>query len=175
MKRLKRKKVIKLGVLRGDDPYGAHLKWESKHQDIGWDIAFYMPVLIRDALRSVAANSYGFPKNFPGVSAPQEEGYDKWMHEQLRAWKKKINDLADKFDYAARVNVPEEFLPEEDRKAFDEYYDNLKLEDVLNPSYELPENIKRIQEKECEIIDDMRSTLKEAFQELSEIWWDLWD
>ncbi len=170
----KRKESIKLGKLEGIDCN--HLKWKSKDKALSWDFAYYMPILMRDALREMASSLHGCPSRLA-------EKFDNDIDAACAEWSRILNKIADKFDYASRIFDTSDFLPKEDQMKLEEYYsrdhylDYKRNEDgsVQYTPEPTPEYIKEIHEKENKISEDMNSKLKEALQELGEIWYDLWD
>lgn len=169
-----RKEVIKLGKLEGSD-YD-HLRWESKDRTISWNFAYCMPMLLRDILRDFASNVQSCPDWLA-------KEFDYNIDDACAEWSKRINQIADKFDYASKIDDTMDFLSEEDQAKMHEYLsqgthtlcqkDKNDFEEWL--ATPTPEHIKDIQKKEDKIAEDMRNKLKEALQELGEIWYDLWD
>ena len=171
--RRQRKEVIKLGKLEGADC--SQLKWKSKNKALSWNFACYMPVLMRDVLRELASNLNGCPGWFA-------EGYDD-IDTACTEWSKKLNQIADKLDYASKIDNALDFLSEEDQEVFHKWFskddlvvvetdEDKNVHHVLAP---VPDYIRKIWDKEDEVREDMQNKLKEALQELGEIWYNLWD
>lgn len=170
---MNKRKIVNLGVLEGDI-YGENMVWKSKDKSLSWNFAYYMPVLIRDTLRNLAIDPAGCPGQLV-----DEFGGDVDM--ACIEWSKRLNKLADKFDYASKIFDDSQFLSDEDQKALDEYFEetfkfdkNDKKEFIIKPN-NIPDHISEIYKKEKEIVNDMEKTLKEALVELGEIWYNLWD
>ena len=171
-RKIPKKVVIKLGTLEG--PLCEDLKWKSKDKSISWNFAYYMPYLIRDVLREMASNL----RSCPSWLADE---FDNDVDKACKEWTKRINKLADKFDYASKIDSPEEYLNEEDKEILSKYmqshFDLYRKNKDINEIFQLPvpDGIREIREKEDKIREDMQNKLKEALQELGEIWYDLWD
>ena len=170
---MNRRNIISLGVLESDKQ-GRNLVWKSKDKSLSWNFASYMPILIRDALKTLAID----PTGCPSILVDEFNG-DADM--ACVEWSKRLNQLADKFDYASKIFESSQFLSEEDQTLLDNYYSNIvkptKNEegDFVIEHNSTPDYVKKIYEKEKNIVDDMEKTLKEALAELSEIWYGLWD
>lgn len=174
MLRKRRKEVVKLGKLEGKDL--GSLAWKSKDKSLSWDFVSYVPILLRDALKNLAANLQSCPHWMVEDSNNDIElACDKWRN--------LINSIANKLDYASKVDYAIDYLPEEDKNTLLNYYCQNKWiiskEDIEgNVEHVLadpPENIKNIMKKEDSIVEDMHTKLKEALKDLGEIWYDLWD
>ncbi len=174
MFRKNKKEIVKLGVLEGTDC--DHLKWKSKNKAMSWNFAYYMPVLMRDALREMASNLHSCPSWLA-------EEFDDDVDAACVEWSKILNKIADKFDYASRICNTLDFLSKEDQMKLDEYYSKDHYVDYKenkdgSVQYSLepiPDYIEEIHKKEDVIAEDMQNKLKEALQELGEIWYDIWD
>lgn len=175
MLRKKRKKeVVKLGVLEGED--NNSLCWKSKNKALSWDFAYYMPILLRDALRELVRDLAGCPSWLV-----DDCGND--VDAACTEWRRRIKGIADKLDYASKVSHATDFLSQEDKDTLDSYFaqecrpvfrktENGQIISTLPP---IPDYINEILRKEDKIAEDMHTKLKEALQELGEIWYNLWD
>ena len=168
-----KKEIIKLGKLEGKDD--THLYWKSKSKALSWGFAYYVPVLLRDALRELAQDHVGCPCRWVSKFDDADDA--------VVAWGEKLKSIADKLDYASKITYTLEFLSQEDRDTVANYLAQecepvfKKTEDGLVTSTlpPTPDYIQEIWHKEDRVAEDMHVKLKEALQELGEIWYDLWD
>lgn len=179
---LKKPKNINLGRIQNGTIVGMDKK-------VTWDLDRVIAIFLRDSLLLLAKNSHSYPDpskvsftlNEDVAESSCTEFEDDDEKEDVKnylKWIKHLSVIAGKFDYY--LQDPDSFLSEEDQKALDEVYSHYKtLEEIgLNESGFTDEDKKimaPINARADEIEENQKKILKEALDELKEIYFDLWD